>query len=291
MGRVVRDLQEAVPGIVVYVYDNASTDDTANAATEVGAIVRYEDVPGKGTVIRRAFADVEADIYVMIDGDDTYEAAGCGRLVDTLRRGPYDQVTGVRRQVSESAYRRGHATGNRMFNVLVSALFGRRVTDMLSGYRVFSRRFVKSFPAASRGFEIETELTVHSVNLRVPQVEVEVEFRDRCDDSESKLRTYHDGYRILRLILALVRHERPLLFHGVLAGALLLISVLLGVPIIAEFAETGLVPRLPTAILASSAGILAMLSLVTGAILGGLRRTRQEMTRLFYLSHQGVDHP
>jgi hypothetical protein len=198
-------------------------------------------------------------------------------------------VTGVRHQVSESAYRRGHATGNRMFNALVSALFGRRVTDMLSGYRVFSRRFVKSFPAASRGFEIETELTVHSVNLRVPQIEQEVEFRDRTDGSESKLRTYHDGCRILRLILALVRHERPLLFHGVLAGMLLLASVLLGLPVIAEYAATGLVPRFPTAVLASSAGILSMLTLVTGAILDGLRRTRQETTRLFYLSHPGVE--
>jgi len=288
---VVRELQDAVPGIVVYVYDNASTDETAAIATEVGAVVRHEQVPGKGNVIRRAFADVEADIYVLIDGDDTYEAAGCARLVDALRSGPFDQVTGVRRQVGESAYRRGHATGNRMFNVLVSTLFGRRVTDMLSGYRVFSRRFVKSFPATSRGFEIETELTIHSVNLRVPQAEVEVGFKDRSGDSESKLRTYHDGYRILRLILALVRHERPLLFHAVVAAVLVTISLVLGLPVIAEFAETGLVPRLPTAILASSAGLLAMLAVVTGSILDGLRRIRQETTRLFYLALPGIERP
>lgn len=288
VARVVTDLRESVPGIVVYVYDNNSTDRTADVAREAGAVVRTETSPGKGNVIRRAFADLDADVYVVIDGDDTYDATVCSDLVTTLLSGPYDQVTGVRRQVSATAYRRGHSAGNRMFNVLVSRLFGAPVTDMLSGYRAFSRRFVKSFPAASRGFEIETELTIHSVNLRVPQAEVEVDFKDRAEDSESKLRTYHDGSRILRLIMELLRHERPVVFHGLLAGLLFAVALILGLPVLTEFAETGLVPRFPTAILASSLVILSMLVLVAGVILGGLRRVRQEATRLFYLAQPGI---
>lgn len=287
--RVVRDLSAAVPGITVYVYDNNSTDDTAEVAKQAGAVVRREDAKGKGNVVRRAFADIDADTYVLIDGDDTYDATACQQLVDMLHDGPYDQVTGVRQETTATAYRPGHATGNRLFNTLVTAIFGTRVTDMLSGYRVFSRRFVKSFPAVSREFEIETELTVHAVNLRVPQVEVPVGFKDRAAGSESKLRTYHDGLRILRLILELTRHERPLLYHGVVAAALFATGLGLGLPIVAQFAETGLVPRFPTAILAASLMILAFLALVTGLILDGLRRSRRESARLFYLALPSPD--
>lgn len=281
---VVKDLCAAVPDITVYVYDNNSTDDTGEVAANAGAVVRSELTKGKGNVVRRAFGDIEADVYVLIDGDDTYDASTCGTLIATLLEGPYDQVTGVRQQTTETAYRSGHAVGNRIFNTLVSRIFGTKVNDMLSGYRVFSRRFVKSFPAVSREFEIETELTVHSVNLRVPQTEARVGFKDRTDGSESKLRTYHDGLRILRLIMELTRHERPLLYHGSLALVSFAIGLGLGLPVVAEFFETGLVPRFPTALLASSLVILAFLVLMTGFILEALRRNRRETARLFYLT-------
>lgn len=280
---VVADLQAAVPGIVVYVYDNCSTDATAAKAHAAGAVVRTETHKGKGNVIRRAFADVDAEAYVVIDGDGTYDASAAAGMVTTLQDGPYDQVLGVRRQTLPSAYRPGHATGNRVFNALVGWVFGEPVTDMLSGYRVLSRRFVKSFPTLSKEFEIETELTVHAINTRVPQIEVPVYFRDRPDGSESKLRTYHDGIRILGLILRLTRYERPLPFHGVLAGLLLVVALALGVPIFVEFVQTGLVPRFPTAILASSIVVIAVLLLVIGLILEALRRVRDESARMAYL--------
>lgn len=282
---VVEDLHRAVPGIVVYVYDNNSTDRTAEVAREAGAVVRRESRRGKGNVVRRAFADIDADVYLLIDGDDTYDAGAARTLIDTLLEGPYDHVLGVRRQAEgvPSAYRPGHETGNRMFNRLVGWLFGEPVTDMLSGYRVFSRRFVKSFPALSREFEIETELTVHAMSMRVPQVEVEIGFKDRPIGSESKLRTYHDGMRILWLIVQLLRHERPIQFYGVFAALCFLVSVLLGIPVIVDFAETGLVPRLPTAILASSFGVLGCLAVTIGLVLDGVLRARRESMRLTYL--------
>jgi glycosyltransferase involved in cell wall biosynthesis len=284
VGKVVADLTAAVPGITVYVYDNNSSDRTAEVARAAGAIVRTELRRGKGNVVRRAFADLDADVYLLIDGDDTYDAAAAPHLIETLLSGPYDHVLGVRtEETDQSAYRPGHAAGNKMFNRLVSALFGEPVSDMLSGYRVFSRRFVKSFPALSREFEIETELTVHSVNLRVPQVEVAVGFRDRPEGSESKLRTYHDGFRILRLIGELLQYERPLAFFGSIGAALVLVSIALGIPIVWTFAHTHTVPRLPTAVLASSLVIVAMLSLVVGLVLNGVLRARQEAARLQYL--------
>ncbi|MEO8750057.1 MAG: glycosyltransferase, partial [Allobranchiibius sp.] len=193
VGQVVKDLLAAVDGIVVYVYDNNCSDDTVRVATEAGAVVRSESRKGKGNVVRRAFADIDADVYLLIDGDDTYDASAAPQLIETLLSGPYDHVLGVRTDNPDAtAYRPGHASGNRLFNRLITALFGEPVTDMLSGYRVFSHRFVKSFPALAREFEIETELTVHAVNLRVPQIEVPVGFKDRPEGSESKLRTYHD---------------------------------------------------------------------------------------------------
>lgn len=283
VARVVTDLHAAVPGIEVHVYDNCSTDGTAEAARRAGAHVRREDEKGKGNVVRRAFADLDADVYVLIDGDDTYDVADVPLLVETLLAGPYDHVVGVRRQVTSTAYRSGHESGNRFFNVLVTFAFRRRVSDMFSGYRVFSRRFVKSFPGLSRGFEIETELTVHAVNARMPQAEVAVGFRDRAEGSESKLRTYHDGFRILGVLGQLLFHERPFFVTGAVSLALFLLGLVLGLPVVAEFAGTGLVPRFPTAFLAASLMILAGVFLLMGVLLSGQAKIRRETARLFYL--------
>lgn len=286
---VVADLRAAVPHMRIYVYDNRSTDGTAEVAARAGAIVRYENTKGKGNVVRRAFADIEADIYLLIDGDDTYDASAAPGMIQTLLSGPYDHVLGVRKQTTESAYRPGHSTGNKLFNKLVSRVFGSPVNDMLSGYRIFSRRFVKSFPAVSREFEIETELTVHSMSLRVPQTEVEVDFKDRPEGSESKLNTYRDGFKILRLIFELVRHERPLAFHAVLAAIILVVALVLGIPIVVEFSQTGLVPRFPTAFLAVGLVLLAALALMVGLILDGITRSRRESARLVYLGLAAPD--
>jgi glycosyltransferase involved in cell wall biosynthesis len=285
VGKVVSDLRAAVPDITVYVYDNNSTDATATVAREAGAVVRTESRPGKGNVVRRAFADIDADIYVLIDGDDTYDAGAAPEMIAALQAGPLDHVLGVRQQVAESmsAYRPGHEAGNRLFNRIVGALFGEPVTDMLSGYRVLSRRFVKSFPALSREFEIETELTVHAMNLRVPQVEVPVGFRDRPAGSESKLRTYHDGFRILRLIAHLFQHSRPLAFYGTIAALFAVAGLALGVPVIWDYTQTGKVERFPTAFLAASLGIIAVLGLAVGLVLNGTLRMREEAARLEYL--------
>ncbi|MEX5293935.1 glycosyltransferase [Kocuria sp. CPCC 205268] len=283
IAKVVADLHAAVPGIEVHVYDNCSTDGTAEAARRAGAQVRHEEEKGKGNVVRRAFADLDADVYLLIDGDDTYEAADAPAMIDTLLSGPYDHVLGVRRQVTDTAYRSGHETGNRFFNGLVSFAFRRRVSDMLSGYRVFSRRFVKSFPALSREFEIETELTVHAVNARVPQAEVPVGFRDRPAGSESKLRTYHDGFRILGIFGQLLFHERPFLVTGAVSAALFVLGLVLGLPVVLEFAGTGLVPRFPTAFLAASLVLLAGVFLLMGVLLSGQAKIRRETSRLFYL--------
>lgn len=286
VAKVVTDLRRAVPGMHVYVYDNRSTDGTDEIAREAGAIVRYEDLKGKGNVIRRAFGDIDADVYLLIDGDDTYEAEAAPEMIETLLRGPYDHVLGVRKdEQATSAYRPGHEAGNKAFNRLVSRLFGLPVTDMLSGYRVFSRRFVKSFPALSREFEVETELTIHSATLRLPQTEFEVGFRDRPEGSESKLNTVKDGFKILNLIGHLIRYERPLLFHGVIGGLFVLVSLALGLPVVAEFAETGLVPRFPTALLAASLTIVGVLTWSVGLVLDGVTRARRETSRLSYLAY------
>lgn len=284
VGTVVRDLRAAVPGIAVYVYDNNSTDRTAERARAAGAVVRTERLKGKGNVIRRAFADIDADVYVTIDGDDTYEAADLPGMIALLLEGPYDHVLGVRQDTQETtSYRPGHEAGNRAFNRLTSRLFGAPVTDMLSGYRVFSRRFVKSFPAVSKQFEIETELTVHMMSLRLPTAEYPVGFRDRPAGSESKLSTFGDGFRILSIIAQLVRHERPYLFYGLLTALCGAASLALGIPVILEFWRTGLVPRFPTAILAAAFAVLAFLLGSVGLIIDGLRRARREASRLRYL--------
>lgn len=288
VGTVVRDLKAAVPSLTVYVYDNNSSDRTADEARAAGAVVRSERLKGKGNVVRRAFADVEADVYVLIDGDDTYDAAALPGMIDELVTGPLDHVLGVRREQSETAYRPGHALGNQGFNWLVSKVFGQPVTDMLSGYRVFSRRFVKSFPALSREFEIETELTVHAMSLRVPQTEHPVAFKDRPEGSESKLRTYHDGFRILRLIVDLARHELPIVYFGILGLVTAMVALILGVPVVVEYFETGLVSRLPTALLATGLILLAVLLWVAGIILDGVLKARREAVRLLYLRFPSV---
>lgn len=283
--KVVTDLRAAVPDMEIYVYDNNSSDATAEIARAAGAIVRTERLKGKGNVVRRAFADVDADIYVLIDGDDTYDAGALPAMIRELGDGPYDHVLGVRRETQDGAYRPGHALGNKGFNWLVGNIFGASVSDMLSGYRVMSRRFVKSFPALSREFEIETELTVHAMSVRVPQTEIEVDFKDRPPGSESKLRTYHDGFRILNLIVQLTRHERPLLFYGVIGTILVLLGVLLSIPVLVDFFNTGLVPRLPTAVLSLGIALVGILSWSIGLILDGLLKARREFSRLNYLTY------
>ncbi|MFF7736260.1 MULTISPECIES: glycosyltransferase [unclassified Streptomyces] len=285
VGKVVRDLRAALPEAVVYVYDNASTDRTVEVARAAGALVREETRKGKGNVIRRAFADVDADALLIIDGDDTYDASRARDLVDLLFEGPYDQVVGARRVTDDGAYRAGHAVGNKVLTGAVRALFGNDVTDMLSGYRVFSRRFVKSFPALAREFETETEMTIHALHLRLPTAEILTDYRVRAAGGESKLRTYRDGWRILRVILDLARRERPSLVHTVIAGVLALVSVILGIPVIADFVETGTVPRVPTAILAAAIMTIAALVLLVGYILESLTHMRQEQTRLVHLSY------
>jgi len=289
VAKVVSDVKTALPQAAVYVYDNNSTDRTSEVAAAAGAIVRFEPRRGKGNVVRRAFADVDADVYALIDGDDTYDASKLPDMIDAAVTDHLDHVLGVRTpDTTVSAYRPGHETGNKMFNRLVTLLFGEPVGDMLSGYRVMSRRFVKSFPALSREFEIETELTVHCTSLRVPSAEIPVGFKDRPVGSESKLRTYHDGFRILRLLGTLLQFERPLFFYGVLAGLFAIVSLALGVPVFWEFAVTGMVPRLPSAVLASSLMIVAMLTLMVGLVLNGVIMTRNEASRLAYLSHSPI---
>lgn len=289
--KVVRDLKTHLPGIDVYVYDNCSTDATAILARQAGAIVRHEHLKGKGNVVRRAFADIDADVYLMIDGDDTYDVSAAPDMIRTLIEGHYDHVLGMRQQLVDSAYRPNHEWGNKMLNAVVGAIFGTNVGDMLSGYRVFSRRFVKSFPAVSREFEIETELTVHTLNLRASTVTLPVGFRERAEGTESKLRTYRDGSKILGLILTLARHERPIAFYGIIAGLSMLLGMGLGIPVLLTYLESGMVPRLPTLVLAIGLVIMACSAMTAGLVLDGSRKTRHEVSRLAYLQHGAVGAP
>jgi glycosyltransferase involved in cell wall biosynthesis len=283
IGQVVREFRAALPSATVYVYDNNSTDATVEIAGAAGAVVRTERLQGKGNVVRRMFADIEADVYILVDGDATYDVASVSRLVARLLGENLDMVVGSRVHTDAQAFRRGHRFGNRLLTGFVAWLFGKSFTDILSGYRVFSRRFVKSFPALSKGFETETELTVHALELRMPVAEVDTPYGVRPEGSASKLSTYRDGFRILRLILALHRHERPLHFFATIALLLAAVSVGLAVPIVSEWLRTGLVPRFPTAILATGVMILACLSLTAGVILETVTRGRLEVRRLVYL--------
>jgi glycosyltransferase involved in cell wall biosynthesis len=283
IGKVVRDFQQALPAARIYVYDNNSTDRSAAMARAAGAVVRRETQQGKGHVVRRMFADIDADIYVLVDGDDTYDAAAAPRLVETLLDETCDIVNAIRISTAQAAYRRGHKLGNRLLTGLVSYTFDRTTDDMLSGYRAFSRRFVKSFPAMSGGFEIETELTIHAFELGMPVREVATDYKERPAGSSSKLSTYRDGLRILTTILILLKEERPFQFFAVLGVALAVLGFLLGLPVVFEFLRTGLVPRLPTALLATALVLLSFLSLTCGLILDTVTRGRREMKRLRYL--------
>ncbi|MEA3039698.1 MAG: hypothetical protein QOE79_2211 [Sphingomonadales bacterium] len=284
VARTVAEFRAALPEAAIYVYDNNSTDRTAEAAAAAGAIVRAERMQGKGNVVRRMFADIEADVYVMADGDSTYDAAAAPELVRRLLAEQLDMVVGARKSEVEEAYRRGHRLGNRLFTGLLARLFGRSFTDIFSGYRVFSRRFVKSFPALSRGFETETEISVHALELAMPVAEVVTAYGARPEGSHSKLSTYRDGWRIARTILHLFRIERPVLFYGGFAALLALVALVLAAPLVVTFVETHKVPRFPTAILATGLMIVAFLSFGVGLILDTVVRGRREMRRLAYLS-------
>jgi glycosyltransferase involved in cell wall biosynthesis len=287
IGQVVRDFRAALPSACIYVYDNRSSDATSARAREAGAIVRQELRRGKGNVVRRMFADVEADIYVLVDGDDTYDATAAPMLVQTLVDGGYDIVSGRRIAVGEHAYRAGHVFGNRLLTWLTALMFDVQISDLLSGYRVMSRRFVKSFPFTAEGFGIETELTVHAVRLLMPMIEVDTRYKERPAGSVSKLNTWGDGFRILFTIVALVREERPLIFFTAIFVLLAAVSLIIGIPVIVEYLRTGLVPRLPTAVLATALMSLGFLSLASGLILDTVTRGRWEVKRTAYLRMPG----
>lgn len=276
--------RSVLPDAIIYVYDNNSRDRTREVAAEAGAVVRSEKQQGKGNVVRRMFGDVDADVYVMADGDLTYDPAAAPAMVDLLLAEQLDMVVGTRRHQEKDAYRGGHVIGNKLFTGLLSGLFGRSFTDIFSGYRVFSRRFVKSFPVLSAGFEIETEMSVHALELRMPVGEVETVYAARPEGSHSKLSTFGDGWRILKTIVNLYRVERPVLFYGGIGEILLLAAFLLAVPLVRTYLETGLVPRFPTAILVTGMVIVAMLCVFTGLILDTVTRGRREVRRLAYLS-------
>ncbi len=280
---VVRDFRVALPHALIFVFDNNSIDKTSQVAKDAGAIVRRMPLQGKGNVVHRMFSDVDADVYVLVDGDDTYHAASAPTLVARLIDENLDMVVGRRVTDEVAAYRSGHRFGNWLLTELVGKLFGRSFTDILSGYRVFSRRYVKSFPALATGFEIETELTVHALELRMPIDEIETPYKSRQEGSVSKLSTYRDGIRIFGMIFKLFRQERPLIFFGGLALVLGTASLILSIPLFITFVETGLVPRFPTAMLVTGMMITAFVSVACGLILDTVTRGRQEMKRLIYL--------
>jgi glycosyltransferase involved in cell wall biosynthesis len=290
IGSVVRSFSAALPEARIYVYDNNSTDGTLDEAAKAGAIVRAEPYQGKGNVVRRMLADIDADIYVLADGDGTYDPTAAGMLIETLVKENLDMIVGTRVGGGEEAYRRGHRAGNRIFNRIVAELFGPGFSDILSGYRVLSRRFAKSFPVTATGFEIETELSVHALDLKIATREVPLPYSKRPEGSASKLRTYRDGWRILMTILMLVKELQPFRFFGTIAGVLALIALGIGLPLLPTYLATGLVPRFPTAILAATIMQLAFLSFACGLILDSLARARREAKRMRYLDLQSVAH-
>jgi glycosyltransferase involved in cell wall biosynthesis len=284
IGATVAGFRAALPGATIYVYDNNSRDRTREIAAEAGAEVRTERQQGKGHVVRRMFADIDADVYVMADGDLTYDPAAAPAMVAMLLAEQLDMVVGTRRHDAKDAYRGGHVIGNKVFTGLLTGLFGRSFSDIFSGYRVFSRRFVKSFPVLSEGFEIETEMSIHALELRMPVGEVETSYGVRPEGSHSKLSTYRDGWRILKTIGNLYRVERPVLFYGSIGALLVIAALLLAIPLVRTYLETGLVPRFPTAILVTGMVIVAVLSFFAGLILDTVTRGRREVRRLAYLS-------
>ncbi len=284
IGNVVSSFARSLPTASIYVYDNNSTDNTLAVAKTAGAIVAQETLQGKGNVVRRMFSDIDADVYVLVDGDDTYDASSAPAMIDLLFARCVDMVTGTRVTEIAAAYRRGHRFGNVVLTGIVRSIFGSRITDMLSGYRVFSRRFVKTFPALSSGFETETELTIHALELRMPLAEMKTQYRDRAVGSSSKLSTYKDGARILLTILTLIKEERPLQFFTIISATVFILATVLGFPLILEFRRIHLVPRLPTAVLSAALMMISFLSLVCGLIMDSLSRARKETKRIAYLS-------
>ncbi len=286
ISETIAGFRTALPEAAIYVYDNNSSDQTVKVAMAAGATVRTERQQGKGNVVRRMFADVDADIYIMADGDLTYDPKAAPEMVRMLVDEQLDMVVGTRQHEVAEAYRGGHVIGNRLFTSLLSGLFGHSFTDIFSGYRVFSRRFVKSFPVLSAGFEIETEMSVHALELRMPVGELETSYGARPEGSASKLSTYRDGWRILKTIGTLYRVERPVLFYGGLGALLIIAAVVLAIPLVVTYLATGLVPRFPTAILATGMVIVAVLSFFAGLILDTVTRGRREVRRLAYLAHR-----
>ncbi|MBA3576286.1 MAG: glycosyltransferase [Sphingomonas sp.] len=287
IGATVEGFRSALPNAIVYVYDNNSRDRTCEIAAEAGAVVRSERQQGKGHVVRRMFADIDADVYIMADGDLTYDPQSAQAMVELLLAERFDMVVGTRKHEAADAYRGGHMLGNRIFTGLLARLFGRSFNDIFSGYRIFSRRFVKSFPVLSSGFEIETEMSVHALELRMPVGELETRYLARPEGSESKLSTYGDGWRILSTIATLYRIERPVLFYGGIGALLLIAAIILSIPLVLTYLETGLVPRFPTAILVTGMTIVAVLCFFAGLILDTVTRGRREMRRLAYLALDG----
>jgi hypothetical protein len=286
---VVADFRNALPSAEIYVYDNNSSDRTKAIAVEAGAQVRSERRQGKGHVVRRMFADIDADIYVLVDGDATYDAASAPRMIERLMADHLDMVVGLRIDQAEAAYRRGHRTGNWMLTRFLSSVFRQEFKDILSGYRVFSRRFVKTFPVLSDGFEIETELSVHALELALPVAEIETPYYARPEGSFSKLNTWRDGFRILGTIIKLYRSEKPLRFFTAIGCCLALVSIGLAIPVVVTYLEQGLVPRLPTAVLSMGLMILAVLSVSSGLVLDTVTRGRREMKLLAYLSQPAIN--
>ena len=286
IGKVVRDFRAALPEASVFVYDNNSTDDTAAAARAGGAEVFQEKHQGKGFVVRRMFTDVEADIYVLVDGDATYDAPSARKMIARMLADRLDMVVGTRVHRQQSAYRAGHVAGNRLLTGFVASVFGPSFNDMLSGYRVFSRRFVKSFPLLSSGFEIETELTIHALELGLAVAEIDTPYYARAEGSSSKLNTWRDGFRILGTIIRLYRAERPLSLFGAIGLAFAIASVGFAIPVFVTYFETGLVPRLPTALLSTGLMVVAFLSISVGLVLDTVTRGRREAKLFAYLSHR-----
>jgi len=287
IAKVVADFRATLPQATIYVYDNNSRDRTVERAMAAGAVVRTERRQGKGNVVRRMFADIEADIYVLVDGDDTYDAGASPRMIARMVEEGADLLTARRIHTDAAAYRPGHVAGNRLLTGLTALLFRVHLTDMLSGYRVFSRRFVKSFPFTAEGFAIETELTVHAVRLMMPMSEMDTRYKERPIGSVSKLNTFRDGFRILGTIFYLTREERPLIFFATIAFIFAAVAVIIGAPVVSEYLQTGLVPRLPTAVLATGLMVIAFLSLTCGLILDTVTRGRWEAKRMAYLAIPG----
>ena len=284
IGGVIDNFRKVLPHARIFVYDNNSTDDTIKEARDHGAHVFTETRQGKGYVVVRMFADIDADVYVMADGDGTYDASAAPKMIAHLLENRLDMVTGTRKQKAENAYRRGHVWGNRMFNIAASRIFGTTIGDILSGYRVFSRRYVKSFPALPRGFEIETELSVHAVQLHLPTDEMETDYFDRSGGTVSKLSTYKDGFRIMRRILSLFSHVRPLMYYGLIGLVSLLVAGLLSLPVLIDYLQTGLVPRFPSLIVSMGLVVIAVIAYVCGLILDQVAHSRRDAKRLAYLA-------